>query len=116
MIDYDFYRGQYGSNVVPEQEFMLFAREAQAQLDRYKRIYQVTAPQEDSEKLAVCAMLDALYYYSQAQNGELTASVKIGSVSSSGVQTAQPDTSPAAQEKELYRCARLYLDIYRGVD
>lgn len=115
MVDYDFYRGQYGGNSVPEQEFVLFAREAQAQLDRYKRIYQVTAPQEDSENLAVCAMLDALYYYSQAQNGELTASVKIGSVSS-GAQTAQPDTSPAAQEKELYRCARLYLEIYRGVN
>lgn len=115
MVDYDFYRNQYGGNSVPEQEFILFAREAQAQLDRYKRIYQVTAPQEDSENLAACAMLDTLYYYSQAQNGELTASVKIGSVSS-GAQTTQPDTSPAAQEKELYRCARLYLEIYRGVD
>ena len=115
MVDYDFYRGQYGGSSVPEQEFILLAREAQAQLDRYKRIYQVTAPQKDSEALAVCAMLDTLYYYSQAQNGELTSSVKIGSVSSSGVQAAQPDTSPAAQEKELYRCARLYLEIYRGV-
>lgn len=116
MVDYDFYRGQYGGSAVPDQEFPLFAREAQAQLDRYKRIYQVTAPQEDSEDLAVCAMLDTLYYYSQAQDGTLTASIKIGSVSSSAVQSAQPDTSPAAQEKELFRCARLYLDIYRGVD
>ena len=78
-----------------------------------KRDYQVTAPAPDSEALAICAMADALYYYETAQNGGAVVSSAIGSVSSTFRDPGQ-DLSPQAQGRELYRCARLYLDIYRG--
>ena len=41
------------------------------------------------------------------------ASIGSVSVSYSGSANAV-DTSQAAQARELYRCAKLYLDIYRG--
>lgn len=113
MVDYAFYVTEYMGDSVPEAEFAAFARDAQAQLNRYKRIYTVTAPEKNSENMALCAMVDALYYFAQAQSGAVGGSVHVGSVSSSA-QTMQVDTSPATQEKELYRCARQYLEIYRG--
>lgn len=113
-MSYEYYQSVYGGNSVPQEEFSALARDAQAQLDRYKRIYQVTAPQDDSEQMALCAMIDALYYFDLAQNGGFASSVSVGSVSSSRAQSAQPDISPKAQSQELYRCAALYLEIYRG--
>ncbi len=113
MLNYGFYTAEYLGDSVPESEFAAFARDAKAQLAHYKRIYTVTAPQPDSEDMALCAMVDALYYFAQAQSGNAGSHVSIGSVSSSA-QTMQVDVSPAAQEKELYRCARQYLEIYRG--
>lgn len=114
MVDYEYYKTGYGGDSVPEAEFQALARDAQAQLERYKRIYTVTATAENSEQMALCAMIDALYYFAAAGSGELAASVSVGSVSSSLGQGAQIDCSPKAQAAELYRCARLYLDIYRG--
>ncbi len=112
-MDYAFYVTVYQGDSIPEKEFMPLVRQAQAQLARYRRIYTVTAPAPDSESMALCAMADALYYFQQAQSGAMGGSVHIGSVSSSA-QITQVDVSSAAQEKELYRCARQYLDIYRG--
>lgn len=58
----------------------------------------------------MATMADALYYFEAAQNTPQSAS--IGSVSSST--GSNVDVSPKAQAAELYRCAGLYLDIYRG--
>ena len=86
-------------------------------MEHYKhRIYRVTDTAENSEQMALCAMIDALYYFDWARTGGAAASVSVGSVSSSRAQGAQPDLSPAAQNRELYRCAQLYLDIYRGTE
>ncbi len=112
-MDYDFYTDVYQGDSIPTEEFLRLARRAGAQLERYKRDYQVTAPAPDSEALAICAMADALYYYETAQNGGAVVSSAIGSVSSTFRDPGQ-DLSPQAQGRELYRCARLYLDIYRG--
>ncbi len=114
MVRYEFYRGTYRGDAAPEAEFPALARDAAAQLARYKRIYTVSAPagQEESEQMAMCAMIDALYYFQTA--GSAGASVSVGSVSSSVGQGAQPDCSAKAQAAELLRCARLYLDVYRG--
>lgn len=114
MVEFAFYRDVYGGDSVPEGEFRSYARDASAQLDRYKRIYAVTATGENSEEMALCAMIDALYYFDWAQSGGAAASVSVGSVSSSRAQGVQPDLSPAAQNRELFRCAGLYLDIFRG--
>lgn len=117
MVDFVFYQETYrGTSLTPE-EFQIFGKRAEDQLARYKRIYTVTAPESNSEGLAVCAMADALAYFCDAQNssGGAVSGASIGSVSVSYGGRQAVDCSPKAQERELMRCARLYLDIYRGV-
>lgn len=114
MTDYQFYISVYLGRSISEEEFPRFAKRAGEQLSRYKRIYTVTAPDENSENMAICAMADAMLYFETAANGGIVTSSSIGSVSSSQSAEAVPDTSAKAQAKELYRCACLYLDIYRG--
>lgn len=116
MTDYEFYTSKYMGDAIPEADFPRLAKRAGEQLARYKRIYAVTAPDENAEDMAVCAMADALAYYEAVQNGDSGAvnSASIGSVSVSYAGNAAVDVSQAAQERELYRCARQYLDIYRG--
>lgn len=74
-------------------------------------------PQVVAEAMAVCAMADALAYFTATQNGTgAVASASIGSVSVSYGNAANAvDLSPKGQAKELYRCASMYLDFYRGV-
>ena len=117
MVDFDFYQKTYRGNSLTPSEWPFFGKRAEEQLARYKRIYAVTAPESDSEGLAVCAMADALAYFCAAQNGSggAVSSASIGSVSVSYGGGQAVDCSPKAQERELMRCARLYLDIYRGV-
>ena len=117
MVTYDFYKSVYGGSSLTEAEWPEMEKRAAEQLSRYKRIYTVTAPDEDAEAMAVCAMADALAYFAAAQNGTGAAvtSASIGSVSVSYGSMGTVDLSPRGQERELYRCARQYLDIYRGV-
>jgi hypothetical protein len=76
----------------------------------------VVAPQVVCEAMAVCAMADALAYFTAVQNGTgAVASASIGSVSVSYGNATNVDISPKGQAKELYRCASLYLEFYRGV-
>lgn len=117
MVTYDFYKNTYLGGSITEQEWPALSLRAQNQLDKYERIYTVTAPEETSEAMAVCAMVDALAYFVAAQNGiGAAASASIGSVSVSyGNAGDSVDVSPKAQERELYRCACQYLQISRGV-
>ncbi|KAF5057846.1 hypothetical protein DSECCO2_352560 [anaerobic digester metagenome] len=110
MADYAFYTGTYLGGSIPEADFPRLAMRAGEQLAKYKRLYTVTSPEANGEDMATCAMADALYYFETAQNTPQSSS--IGSVSSS---SKTVDISPAAQAKELFLCASLYLDIYRGV-
>lgn len=116
MADYVFYTGTYLGGYIPAADFPRLAKRAGEQLAKYKRLYTVTAPETNSEDMATCAMADALYYFETAQNGSggPVASASIGSVSVSYASPGAADLSAAGQAKELYRCARLYLDIYRG--
>ena len=88
MVGYDFYILAFMGGSIPPADFPRLASRAQEQLARVKR----------------------LYYFETAANTPQSSS--IGSVSSS--QGTAVDISPKAQAKELYRCAALYLDIYRG--
>ena len=119
MVDYEFYADQYGGTAVPAAEWPELSRRAFAELLRYKRIYEVSASAEDAESMAVCAMAEALYSFSLIMNGEggPVQSLSVGSVSVGYGSTASSsiDVSAKGQAKELYRCASLYLDIYRGV-
>lgn len=118
MICYSFYVGTYQGSSITEADWSLFEARAAEQIKRYKRIYTVKAPDDDAEAMAICAMADALAYFAAAQNGNggVVQSASIGSVSVSyGGMAAGVDLTPKGQEKELYRCARQYLEIYRGV-
>lgn len=117
MVEYGFYTETYKGTSIPSSEWPLFEARAADQLAKYKRRYTVTAPEADSEAFAVCAMADSLAYFVAAQNGTTGAvnSASIGSVSVSYGSAAGIDLSPKGQERELYRCACQYLDIYRGV-
>lgn len=113
MIEYESYKMVYGGSSISEGDWNWYASLAGDQLSRYKRIYTVKALDENSEAFAICAMAEALYSFDTIANGEAVQSVSIGSVSTS-YSTGQIDSSPKAQSKDLYRCACLYLDIYRG--
>ncbi len=118
MVAYDFYCNEYLGGSIPCEEWPAYERRAAGQLEQYRRVYTLTAPEPDSESMAVCAMAEALYSFDLLANGEggPVQSASIGSVSVSyGGNAAQSlDLSPQGQARELYRCARRYLDIYRG--
>lgn len=119
MVPYEFYANTYRGSSIAETEWPGCEARAAAQLARYKRAYKVTAPDENAEAMAVCAMAEALHSFDLIANGEGGAvqSASIGSVSVSYGSTGSNavDVTPKGQAKELYRCACLYLDIYRGV-
>lgn len=109
-VDYSFYVNNYGGDSITADEFDRIALRVQAVLDKYKRIWTVKEPTEDAEEMALCAMADAFYFYEAKQNEYQSSS--IGSVSSS---KGGMDISTQAQDREMYKCASLYLDIYKGV-
>ena len=121
MVTHEFYTGTFHGGSISATDWGTYEARAAAQLARYKRIYTVTAPEDsaDAESMAICAMAEALQGFDLIANGEGGAiqSASIGSVStgygSAGSQAV--DMTPKGQAKELYRCACLYLEIYRGV-
>lgn len=117
MISYDFYVNVYPGGSIPQEDWPGCEARARAQLDRYRRLYRVTVPRPRAADMAVCAMAEALYSFDLLASGAggPVQSVSIGSVSASYGGAAQSiDLSAKGREKELYRCASLYLDIYRG--
>lgn len=118
-VEYEFYTDTYKGSSIAETDWSDYCARAAAQLERYKRIYTVTEPEANAEAKAICAMADAMYSFDLAANGDggPLASASIGSVSVSygGFAGTAIDISAKGQAKELLRCARLYLDIYRGI-
>lgn len=112
MVNYVFYQEEYHGSGIPEADFPAFAARAAEKLAQYKRVWRVGGTQRD-EAMAQCAMADALCYFDRAANGGIAQSVSVGSVSTGFA--APQNLTPAAQEMELLRCARMYLPIYRGV-
>ena len=103
MVDYTFYTTVYLGSAVPEKAFPGMAAQASAELDSLKRRCRVSGG-EESEKLALCAMAEAIYD-SHRHGGVRSAS--LGGVS---VSYDSRDASRAAR-----RAAGIYLDIYRGI-
>ena len=70
--DYEFYRSRYNGGSIPDDEWPEYSTRAEAILYRYKRIYTVTVPdyEPEAEKLAVCAMAEALHSFDLIANGE----------------------------------------------
>ena len=117
MVDYEFYSSVYHGGAIPDDDWAELEARAADQLRRYKRIYTVTAPDEQAEGMAVCAMAEALHNVDMIVSGATGSvqSASIGSVSTTyGSAAAAVDVSERGQAKALYRAACLYLDIYRG--
>lgn len=118
MTSYDFYQNTYRGGSIPPEEWPGYAARAAAQLARYKRLCRVDTSRPRSGDMAVCAMAEAFYSFDRLANGEggpiQSASIGSVSVSYSGPAGQSLDLSPRGREKELYRCASQYLDIYRG--
>lgn len=117
MVDFSFYVNSYHGSAIEEKDWPALEREASAKLRQYKKTFTVSASDEDAEAMAVCAMAESIDYFNAALNGTTAVqSASIGSVSVSyGNPLQSADLSAKGREKELYRCACLYLDIYRGV-
>ena len=119
MVDYDFYTGTYHGGAISAEEWPAAAREASAQLAKYRRIYTVTVPdgEPDAEKMAVCAMTEAMAFNARAESGQggAVSSASIGSVSVSYAGASAVDLSPKGKANRVYNACALYLDIYRGV-
>ena len=100
------------SQIMPE----LMARSGDW-LKALERKYRVTGSETD-RKMALCAIAETMSYFDAAQNGQgALRYASVGSVSISGKGIYHMlDISPAAQEKELYRAAGRYLEIYRGIE
>lgn len=119
MVDYSFYTETFRGSSLTADEWPAFEARATNQLDRYKRVFTVTAPDANAESMAICAMADAMAFFVAVQNGTggPVSSVSVGSISTSygSAVNNSVDLSPKGQAAELYRCASMYLDIYRGV-
>lgn len=102
MADYDFYVNVYLGSSIPEKQFSKLAAQAASVLESYERSCRVVCPGPDSRNMAICAMAERLL-----EQEKRTRGIHAATVNSCGQQT------PLAQQ--LYQQARIYLDIYRGV-
>ncbi len=110
MVDYRFYVNCYLGNAIPEKAFPAAAAYAAAALERIHRNYTVAQCGEQTQKLALCAMAEAVYAYSR-RSGGMTAS-SAGNIS---VRYENGECADKSLQRELYQRAAIYLDIYRGV-
>ena len=102
MVDYGYYTGAYMGARIPEAAFPEFIARAEDALLRLQRQYTVTGT-EEGEKMALCAMAEAIYDGTGRRGG--VASASVGQVS---VRYRDRDSA-------VYDSAAIYLDIYRGV-
>ena len=108
MVDYDFYVNSYLGSTIPENSFPGMAARAEAELQRFERIYRVESSGADARAMAICAMAETLY-----ESGR-RAGVRSANVGSVSVQYGDGSSSGKDICRELYRRAGIYLDIYRG--
>ena len=102
MADYDFYVNVYLGNSISEKQFPKLAARAASILQGYERSCTVSCPGPDFRNLAICAMAECLLEHEKRASGLIAATV---SNRYQGVSLA----------RQLYRQARIYLDIYTGV-
>lgn len=109
MVDYEFYVNYYLGSMIPQKSFAGCAARAKEALNHFKSCYQVVSSGPEAEKLAVCAMAEAIY--AAKRNRGNVASATVGSVS---VRYEDSASAGKALWRELYERASIYLDIYRG--
>lgn len=103
MADYEYYVNYYLGYLIPQREFFALARRAQAYLEQLSRVYLVVGG-SDARAMAICAMAEELYRSNRSQG---VASATVG-----GVRVQYRNDNKLL--RQMYRCAAIYLDIYRG--
>lgn len=97
MPDYTFYTTDYLGEDIPEQEFKRFIQRAGAELDHMRAVYAVTPRQgldpETADKMALCAIADAMYEFAREDEARGLAKISVGSVSET--YTAPPELCAA---------------------
>ena len=104
MPDYSFYTDTYLGELIPQKSFGEVMARAQDTLTRYKRIYTVTSDGTESEKMALCAMAEAIYKNRRRE----------GIHSASAGEVTVRYTADRKQARAVYDAARIYLDIRRA--
>lgn len=99
MVDYEFYVNGYLGSAIPEKAFSGVAAQARQWLVYLKNNYRVVSSGIDAERLAICAMAEALWH---RHSGDL-------------VFPGNGSGERQSLGRELYEKASIYLDIYRGV-
>ena len=107
MTSYEFYVNSYMGTEIPEKVFDALAARAGEALNRLMRIYRVEGTAVE-HAMAICAMAEVLHRWQNRSAG-----VKAESVGNTSVQYA--DEAERKLDRELYRKASVYLDLYRGV-
>ena len=103
MVAYDFYQNTYLGSQLSQTVFEKTVARAEAYIEKLERSYQVNSNCPDGRALAVCAVAEEL----AKQDGRKdVSSASVGDVSVHYKDGGQ---------KDLYRCACLYLDVRRGV-
>ena len=105
MADYGFYINTYLGDQIQEKAFPSLAAQAAGILDGFQRRYQVTGG-ENARSMAICAMAERLQEHHRRCRH---AAASVGNVS------VRYETPKEPLERQLYRAAATYLDIYRGV-
>ena len=99
MVDYEFYGNDYLGSAIPEKAFSGVAAQARQWLRYFQKRYRVTSSGAEAEKLAICAMAEALWH---RQSGNM-------------IFPGKKSGEKQSLSRELYKQASIYLDIYRGV-
>ena len=104
-MDYGFYTDIYLGSAISQKAFPGRIARAEAFLDRLKSCCRVECAGEEAEKMALCAVAEAVQAQQKRQG--------IKSTSVGGVSVSY-DTG-AGSLRGLYEAAAVYLDIYRVV-
>lgn len=103
MVTYDFYQNTYLGSQLSQTVFEKTVARAEAYIAKLERTCQVTSGCPDGRALAVCAVAEEL---AKQEGRKDISSASVGDVSIRYRDGGQ---------KDLYRCACLYLDVRRGV-
>lgn len=103
MVAYDFYQNTYLGSALSQAVFEKTVARAEAYIGKLERTYQVTPGCPDGRSLAVCALAEELAKQDTRRD--------ISSASVGDVSVRYKDDG----QKDLYRCACLYLNVHRGV-
>lgn len=104
MVDLEFYKTVYLGSAIPEKAFPGMAARAADKLRELKRICRVKGG-EDAEKMAICAMAEAMYAHARS-----------GGVKSANIGGVQVQYDTPGEDANAYKAAGIYLDIYRGTN